>query len=85
MLSTIMGLIGLSPTSLIAIGSGILAALAWLWNTKRVSFNKGVAEERAKTDAANNQLIKDKLDAIQAVDRLPPVDARRELSEWSKG
>jgi hypothetical protein len=85
MLSTIMGLIGLSPASLITIGGGILAGLAWLWNTKRVSFNKGAASERAKTDAANNQLIKDKLDAIQAVDRLPPDAAKRELSEWSKG
>ncbi len=83
MLATIMGAVGISPASLIAIGGGILAALAWLWNTKRVSFNRGVASERSKTDAANAELIKDKSDVEQAVDRLPSVDARDELQRWS--
>lgn len=60
----------------------VLAGLGWLWNTKRVSKAHGVAEERARQDAANNELLHDKRTTDEDVRRLREDEARRELNRW---
>lgn len=81
-MSTILGLIGLSPATLLAIGGAVIAALGWIWNTKRVSKAAGVAEEKARVDAANRELIGDKRRVDEEVDRLRQEEARKELEHW---
>ena len=63
-----------------ALGAGI--ALLSIYFKGR---SAGAAAERAKQDRDTFDLIKEKKDEDEAVGRLSDGDARRELSEWTKG
>jgi hypothetical protein len=82
-MSTILSSLGLSPLALAGIVGAIIAALGALWRTKAKSKAQGVAEEKARTDAANNEFVKEHRHEQDAVDRLGPDAVDRELSNWS--
>jgi len=69
----------------LAAGGAVLAILAAVAGVRRGGRIEGAAQERAKTNAANTELIDDRRKSDARLDALSDADVDRRLSErWNR-
>lgn len=69
-----------SNPTVLAILAGIAAALGWGWKQRR----DGAAKERAKQAEAERKARTIADEVENDIGAMPPAEARKELSKWSK-